>query len=133
MRGPVHRRIYRNAEQASQEPNMVGIGKNLWLDPAEPYKYINHSCSPNLGIKGKVSFVALRDIESGEQLTFDYSISEDSLWEMECLCGSENCRQVIRGIRHLPKADFQRLLPYIPRYFQAVYWNYQGGPKATAY
>ncbi|MGK2848932.1 MAG: SET domain-containing protein [Minisyncoccota bacterium] len=110
---------------ALMKPNMIGVGKNLWIDPYGPARYINHSCNPNLGVRGKLLFVALRDIKKGEELTFDYSISEDSLWEMKCHCGAKNCRGIIRGIRWLPKDVYNRYLPYIPKYFQGVYMQYQ--------
>lgn len=108
-------------KKAMSNPNMIGIGKDLWLDPISPAVHINHSCDPNLGTRGRFLFVALRDIDQEEELTFDYSISEDSLWEMECHCNSENCRGVIRGIRFLPKSFYDRYLPNIPHYFQEIY------------
>lgn len=106
--------------------NAVGIKKDIWIYPAYPFEYINHSCNPNLGMKGTVTFVALRDIKKDEELTFDYSISEDSEWSMQCFCPEDSCRNVIRGIKYLPEPVFNRYLPYIPRYFQKVYWRYNG-------
>lgn len=109
-------------EDAMQNPNMIGVGKDTWLEPSLLWgDYINHSCDPNAGIKGSVTFVALKDIKKGEEITFDYSISEDSLWEMPCHCGAKNCRKIIKGIRHLPKETFDKYMPYIPTYFQKVY------------
>jgi len=105
-------------------PHRVGIGKNLWMEPdMKCVRYINHSCHPNAGIKGRVTFVALRDIKKGEEITFDYSISEDSEWTLRCLCGEKNCRRIIRGIRYLPRKTFLSYLPFIPRYFQRVYYK----------
>ena len=31
--------------------------------------YSNHSCDANLGIRGEITFVAMRDIPAGEELT----------------------------------------------------------------
>lgn len=60
--------------------------------------YINHSCEPNIGLNGPTEFVAMRDIKPGEEITFDYAISEsDPLWTMQCHCGKPSCRKVIRG------------------------------------
>src|SRR3989338_5221739 len=59
--------------------------------------FLNHSCLPNLGVKGKFNFVALRDIKSGEELNFDYAMSESSNYEMRCKCGNRHCRKVITG------------------------------------
>lgn len=109
-------------EEAMSNPDMIGVGKNMWLDPSLLWgAYINHSCNPSAGIKGSVTFIALRDIKKGEEVTFDYSISEDTLWEMPCNCGAKNCRGVIRGIQYLPEKIFQKYMPFIPKYFQKVY------------
>jgi uncharacterized protein len=107
---------------AMSNPDMIGVEKNVWLDPSLLWgAFINHSCKPNTGIKGKVTFVALKNIKKDEEITFDYSISEDSLWEMECNCGSKNCRRVIKSIKFLPEKKFKEYLPFIPTYFQKVY------------
>jgi len=119
MKGTMHKLTTR--EEIMSNPNMIGIEKDIWLDPSLISMPINHSCDPNTGIKGKVTFVALRDIKKDEEITFDYSISEDSEWEMPCNCGAKNCRKVVRGIRYLPKETYKKYLPYIPKYFQSVY------------
>lgn len=122
MKGP---KIYfhpRNKEEALQLPNIVGLDKDFYIDPVYPYVFINHKCEPNLATdEDGVSFTAIRDIEEGEELTFDYSISEHSDWEMMCGCGSEKCRSIIKSIDKLPKEDFKRYYPYIPSYFQKIY------------
>ena len=125
FKGKIIKYFPKTRKKAMKKPDMVGVGKNLWIDPYIPFKYLNHSCDPNLGQRGRVLFVALRNIKKGEELTFDYSISEDSSWEMKCHCGSKNCRKIIRGIRYLPEGIYNRYLPYIPRYFQRVYEKYQ--------
>lgn len=112
----------KNKEEALLHPNIFGIDKGLSIDPYFPYDHINHRCEPNLVIdEDAISFVALRDINAGEELTFDYSISEHSDWEMDCNCGSKKCRGVIRSIEKLPQDFFLNYYPYIPAYFQKVY------------
>lgn len=66
-------------------------------DELEDTDFINHSCNPNCGIKGKIRIVAMRDIELGEEITFDYAMSESSKYKMKCQCGDSNCRKVITG------------------------------------
>jgi SET domain-containing protein len=44
------------------------------LNHTEPTDYINHSCEPNLGIKGQNFLVALRNIKKNEQIAFDYAM-----------------------------------------------------------
>lgn len=125
MRGRIIKCNMKTKCDAMKLPDIVGVGKNTWIDPRPPFKYINHSCNPNVGTKGTVTFVALRDIRKDEEITFDYSISEDSLWEMKCACGHKNCRGIIKGIKYLPLETFNRYLPYIPLYFQRVYKRYK--------
>ena len=50
---------------------------------------INHSCEPNCGIKARFKVVAMRAIEPGEEITWDYEMTEDSVWwRMKCQCGA---------------------------------------------
>lgn len=49
---------------------------------------LNHSCEPNAKIDRMTrSFVSLRDIAAGEEITFNYNDNEDKLAEpFTCLC-----------------------------------------------
>ncbi len=58
-------------------------------------RYVAHSCEPNCGIKNLFDIVAMRDIEAGEEITWDYAMSEDSNFRMNCLCGKPTCRGVV--------------------------------------
>ena len=58
---------------------------------------INHSCDPNLWFENGWPMVARRDIEAGEELTFDYATGETYPLQAECNCGSTNCRKRITG------------------------------------
>ena len=103
-------------------PNWVGLCRNSWINPDGFANFLNHSCEPSCGIKGRVKVVALRDIKKGEEITIDYSITEiDKLWYMNCNCGSKNCRKVIRSIQFLPKKIYNKYTPYVPTYFMKVY------------
>ena len=66
-------------------------------DEVEPADYINHSCEPTCGIRDKIKIAAMRDIQPGEEITFDYAMSESSDYQMDCLCGKPNCRKTITG------------------------------------
>jgi len=59
--------------------------------------FINHSCAPNLGIRGQIVFVALRDIRAGEELTYDWAMEEDTAARTTCRCGAPRCRGVLTG------------------------------------
>lgn len=60
---------------------------------------VNHSCDPNAGLRfteDGVILVAIRDIASGDEVTWDYSTTlAQSNWHMICQCRAANCRRVI--------------------------------------
>ena len=126
FKGRVYRRVNKNSKHAYMNPNSIGYGPNMWIDPIGKFPYINHSCNPNMGIKGRVTFVALRNIKKGEELTFDYSIIESDLrWKMKNLeKKTKGFRLWIGPIQSLPLKVYKSYLPYIPKYFQKVYNNY---------
>jgi hypothetical protein len=67
-----------------------------------PATLLNHSCSPNLGVReneySAYDFVALRDILAGEELAFDYAMTEHSLLTpLRCVCRSSACNGEIRS------------------------------------
>lgn len=69
-----------------------------------PARLLNHSCNANLGAR-KVSnaydFIARRNIQAGEELTFDYETTEDELGhQFRCSCGSLHCRKDIKGFHY---------------------------------
>jgi hypothetical protein len=56
--------------------------------------YLNHSCDPNCEvdeIKGRVWICALRNIDPGEELVWDYNLYDDDD-PAPCHCGSKKCR-----------------------------------------
>jgi SET domain-containing protein len=60
--------------------------------------HFNHSCAPNAGWRGHLELVALRDIASDEEITFDYAtcLTAD-FGDMDCVCGATNCRGRVTG------------------------------------
>lgn len=60
--------------------------------------YVNHSCNPNAGLSGQIGLVAMRDIKIGEEVCFDYAMSDTLPYdEFNCECGSANCRGFVSG------------------------------------
>ena len=51
----------------------------------------------DLGIRGEITFVALRDIRAGEELTHDWAMTDDDDYSVECKCGAPNCRKILTG------------------------------------
>ncbi len=96
-------------------------------------RFANHSCSPNAGIRNLFDIVAMRDIAVGEEVTWDYDMTEDTYWRMDCRCESSNCRKLIGGYRFLPPEQRDRYEGYIsewlldpPRpYFGSAVENFQ--------
>ena len=84
-------------------PAEIQITEDLFIGPTTEAEreggkmHLNHSCDPNLGVQGQIVFVALRDITAGEELTFDYAMTDDEPYEMECNCKTPVCRKVITG------------------------------------
>lgn len=59
--------------------------------------FINHCCNPNCGVRGEITFVALRFIKTGEELTIDYAMVDDEDYAFACTCGSKLCRKKVTG------------------------------------
>ncbi|HRE47808.1 MAG TPA: SET domain-containing protein-lysine N-methyltransferase [Aggregatilineales bacterium] len=81
---------------------------------------VNHSCSPNAGLRGQISLVALRDIAPEEEICFDYGTSDgDPNFYMPCFCGSANCRGKVTGedwrLPELQAAYKGHFMPYLQR------------------
>jgi len=73
------------------------------VDVGAPLKYTNHSCEPN----ARFDFThwtlnAARDIQPGEQITFNYLTTEFDMAEaFDCKCSKEKCFGSVRGYKHL--------------------------------
>lgn len=79
-----------------------GTEKGVMVPPDINYLSVvwqmNHSCNPNVGFNDKDDFVAMRDIRSGEELTWDYSYDETNpKFRMKCSCGEKKCRKIVTG------------------------------------
>lgn len=98
------------------ENHTIQFAPDKWRDSIGIARYLNHSCEPNCGIKDRFKLTAMRDIAAGEQLTWDYDMSEDNQdypWHMVCECGTPSCRKVIRGYRQLPPEVKRRYAGFI--------------------
>ena len=101
------------------------VGHGKYVIDLSPESYMNHSCDPNCYVIMKTIAIndiyALRDIKEGEELTFDSTATSvdqfdgKGFWEMECKCGSSNCRGIVHGdFFKMPKSwqkKFYRNLP----------------------
>jgi|SRR5437899_1399828 len=79
----------------------IQVDDDLYLVSAEtpePGDMLNHSCVPNCGLMGGTILVAMRDIEPGEEITFDYATCDGSDYdEFACQCGAVECRGTVTG------------------------------------
>jgi SET domain-containing protein len=84
-------------------PVEIQIDDDLFIAPVTDEErelsmlYSNHSCDANLGIRGEITFVAMRDIRAGEELTHDWATIDDDDYSVECKCGAPNCRKTVTG------------------------------------
>ena len=84
-------------------PVEIQIADNLFIAPVTSEEreasmlYSNHSCNANLGIRGNIIFVAVRDIAADEELTHDWCVTDDDNYTVECRCGSAICRRTLTG------------------------------------
>lgn len=83
---------------------LFGIDDRLVIDAnfgGNAARYINHSCDPNCEteqINERVFIHAIRDIEPGEELSYDYQLTLDephtakAKKQHACYCGAKKCR-----------------------------------------
>lgn len=82
------------------------------LEPAAPFRFVNHSCDPNCSFevinvtdarrvtRRQLMLFAIYDIDSGDQLTIDYNWPVG--FAIPCKCRSEYCRGWVVGEQHMP-------------------------------
>jgi uncharacterized protein len=87
------------------------VGDHSALEPAPPFRYLNHSCHPNCMLveveveyEGEASALELwlkaeEHIAPGEQLTIDYAWPADVA--TPCSCGCRDCRKWIVAAEEL--------------------------------
>jgi len=84
-------------------PVEIQIDEDLFIAPVTEDEregsmlYSNHCCDANLGMRGEITFVAVRDIRAGEELTHDWATTDDDDYAIACKCGSPKCREILSG------------------------------------
>ncbi|MGO9411037.1 MAG: SET domain-containing protein [Spirochaetia bacterium] len=112
-------------EQTSASTYALQIGPDLYIGASGGFDdLVNHSCEPNAGLRIEgttVDLYAVRDIEAGEEILFDYSttLDEDD-FTMRCQCGAPSCRGTIGDGKYLPEDLWRKYLSLgiIPEYVQ---------------
>ena len=81
----------------------IQIAEELFIAPVRQDEregsmlYTNHSCEPNIAIRGQIVFVAMRNIAAGEELTHDWATTDDLDYQMTCRCQRPTCRGTVTG------------------------------------
>ena len=87
-----------------------GLDNGLVIDPrigGNEARWINHSCAPNceaIEEKDRIFIYALRNIEPGEELFYDYAleieepITEEAKQRYACFCRQPGCRGTMLGL-----------------------------------
>ncbi len=87
------------------------LGRWTYLDLDARSRVVNHSCSPNAGLRSDLILVALRNIGCGEEICYDYSTTmSERRWTMQCHCGAVNCRSTVGDFHDLPTPRQQHYL-----------------------
>jgi SET domain-containing protein len=96
------------SEQLSDITSSVGdyalqVHEQFYLTPTSTEEidrmtiFINHSCDPNVGFEGQITYVAMCEILPGEELCHDYAMERTDDYSLDCKCGSKHCRGRITG------------------------------------
>lgn len=106
---------FKNKVSCARTRTSIQVGNDVHIEAGDFGAYTNHSCEPNSfmwtclrneGKEAHVVLVAMRSIEIGEEIAFDYATTETSLTPhlqgISCKCKSPHCRNSIQGFYALP-------------------------------
>jgi SET domain-containing protein len=108
IRRAVHIAAYRGRRLSNEEADRLDSRgakflfelNSRWTIDGSPRwnlgRYLNHSCRPNakpIGRKGGIVFIALRRIEPGEEITFDYGREYHRFFLENGGCRCSPCRE----------------------------------------
>jgi hypothetical protein len=90
--------LWRSDEEQRDDRYSLILAPGVFFEMVDQTRWVNHSCEPNVVVEagitrrgnGWAQLQALRDIEAGEELFFDYAFPE-ALKE-PCFCGTKSCR-----------------------------------------
>jgi len=120
MTGRIEKKLYKNHSHASQ------TGENEYVLHAGSITKVNHSCQPDCGIHlnetGAHDFVAMKDININEEITFDYAMRNYGIdyFPKHCMCGSEECRGVVSGWKDLSDKKKKEYKGFVAPYLLAL-------------
>ena|SRR3989344_2747992 len=100
----------------------IQFEEKRWRDSAGIARVLNHSCEANCGVIDLFRLVAMRDVSPGEEVTWDYEMTEDSPWyRLRCRCGTPSCRKVIGTYQRMPAAVRRKYKGFISSWLVEKY------------
>lgn len=119
-------KIVKKLDQRTIHSFQIEINAHVQLNKIA--RSINHSCDPNTGIKnnyfGGYNFISLRDIEKGEEVTWDYETCEYvSIAVKDCYCQSNNCKKTIKGFNYRTEEIVKKYGIYIADYLKMIFYE----------
>ncbi len=123
IHGDIH--VFRHPTNTISKKMMdwIGTGRYSWIDTSNSkFRFINHSCDPNVAHVSERRVIAIKNLKKGDELVYDYSLTEaEPGWQIQCSCGTKDCRRIIGPIYTIPQKTFDKYKKYIPKKFQKIY------------
>ncbi|CAI6088180.1 unnamed protein product [Clonostachys chloroleuca] len=101
------RRMMQYDDEGIKHFYFMSLNKSEFVDATKKGnlgRFCNHSCNPNcyvdkwvVGEKLRMGIFALRDIQAGEELVFNYNVDRYGAEPQPCYCGEANCVGFIGG------------------------------------
>ena len=102
----------------------IQISERFFICPTEQEGGLfNHSCEPNMGLRNQIEYIAIHDINGGEEVIPDYSFTESDFETFTCHCGANSCRKTIHPndwkLDALHKKYHDYFSPYLKRKYRS--------------
>lgn len=89
--------LWRAKERRDDTYSLI-LEPGIFFDMVDQTRWVNHSCEPNVVVEAGVTkagngwaqLQALRDLEPGEELFYDYALPAEL--KERCSCGAKRCR-----------------------------------------
>jgi SET domain-containing protein len=93
-----------------------------FIVPCGDIRYLNHSCNANI-LTANLGFdIVVRDIEKGEEATYDYRDFYEDV-KMPCRCGEKNCCRIVEFVHPVPnglREFWQKNIDFALKYVNKV-------------
>ena len=110
------------------------VEKDLFLMSSRegPADWVNHSCDPNSGMSGQIVLVAMREIAPGEEICFDYAMTDSYPYdEFDCACRIAQCRRRVTADDWQLRELQERYRGFFSPYLQTRILSSGGGSNGS--